>query len=591
MRFLLTIARKYPGQSIFMVLALLLAGILEGMGISMFLPLLTIAVGSPADGGELSAADTAVKSSKLEHLVTEAFSALGLTPTIEILLVAIITVIVLKSAVTLVAKKQIGYTIARIATDLRLALLRALLVTRWEYYLNQPIGRLTNSMATEAHRASTAYNQGVIMLAEFFQSIVLTGVALLVSWKATLIALAAGFLINFFLRRFVRKARKAGNRQTDVLKSLLALMTDTLQSIKPLKAMARESLADFLLEKRTKSLNKALQKQVFNKEMLKSAQEPLLAIFLAIGIYVILVYWRLPLTIVMVLVLLLARLIKQLYKVQERYQEMVSNESAYWSMQAAIQEVEDMQEAATGSRRPELKEAIRFDGVSFAYSDQWVLRNASFIFPAGTVTAIVGPSGSGKTTIVDLVTGLLRPQKGEIWIDDQSLSETHIRSWRRMIGYIPQETLLLHDTVLNNVCLGDQELTEADVESALRAAGAWEFIESMPQGIHSIVGERGGKLSGGQRQRIAIARAIVHKPELLILDEATTALDPETEAAICSTLLQLRGQLTIIVISHQPALSKIADQAYHIQDGSVLPVEINASTNVFSMESLEGTSS
>lgn len=559
-----------------MVLALLLAGILEGIGISMFLPVLTIAVGSQSGGAGISAAKTAAKISKLEHLITEAFTAIGLTPTLEVLLLFIIVIIVLKSAVMLVTKKQIGYTIARIATDLRLALLRALLITRWEYYLSQPVGSLTNSMATEAHRASSAYNQGVIMIAELFLAIVFTCVALLVSWKATLIALFVGLIIIYLLRRFVRKAKRAGNRQTTMLKSLLALMTDTLQSIKPLKAMARESLADFLLEKKTNRLNKALQKQVFNKEVLKSAQQPLLVIFLAVGIYVVLVYWRMPLTSVMVLVFLLARLIKQLNKVQERYQEMVTSESAYWSMQSAIQAVERMQEPPMGSLTPCLKNAVRFENVSFAYSDQWVLHNVSLVFPAGKFTAIVGPSGAGKTTVVDLVSGLLRPQEGEVWIDDLPLAEVDIRCWRRMIGYIPQETLLLHDSVLNNITLGDRELTEADAKQALNAAGAWEFVKLMSQGVHTMVGERGSKLSGGQRQRIAIARALVHKPRLLILDEATSALDPQSETAICNTLRQLQGELTILAISHQPALTGIADQAYRIQDGKVMPISKKA---------------
>jgi ATP-binding cassette subfamily C protein len=431
-------------------------------------------------------------------------------------------------------------------------------------------------MATEAHRASSAYNHGVGMIAELFLAIVFTGVALLVSWKATLIALAAGLIIIYLLRRFVRKAKRAGNRQTTTLKSLLAMMTDTLQSIKPLKAMARESLADFLLEKKTNRLNKALQKQVFNKEVLKAAQQPLLVIFLAVGIYGVLVYWRMPLTSVMVLVFLLARLIKQLNKVQERYQEMVTFESAYWSMQSAIQAVERMQEPPMGSLTPCLKNAIRFDNVSFAYSNQWVLHNVSLVFPAGKFTAIAGPSGAGKTTVVDLVTGLLRPQEGEVWIDDLPLAEVDIRCWRRMIGYIPQETLLLHDSVLNNITLGDRELTEADAKQALNAAGAWEFVKIMSQGIHSMVGERGSKLSGGQRQRIAIARALVHKPRLLILDEATSALDPQSETAICNTLRQLQGELTILAISHQPALTCIADQAYRIQDGKVMSISKKA---------------
>ena len=131
----------------------------------------------------------------------------------------------------------------------------------------------------------------------------------------------------------------------------------------------------------------------------------------------------------------------------------------------------------------------------------------------------------------------------------------------------------MHDTVLNNVTLGDPNLSESDVKEALRAAGAWEFVNAMPLSMESIVGERGGKLSGGQRQRISIARALVHQPKLLILDEATSGLDPESEAAVCDTLKQLRGGLTILAISHQSALVEIADLAYRIQDGKILQTE------------------
>jgi ATP-binding cassette subfamily C protein len=164
---------------------------------------------------------------------------------------------------------------------------------------------------------------------------------------------------------------------------------------------------------------------------------------------------------------------------------------------------------------------------------------------------------------------LLRPQAGTVRIDGTPLTELDLKAWRHMIGYVPQETLLLHDSILHNVTLDDPELSEQDAVQALQEAGAWEFVSRIPAGIHSTVGERGTKLSGGQRQRIMIARALVHKPTLLILDEATSALDPANAAAIGRTMEDLRGRLTILAISHQTALVETADRVYRLHEGSV----------------------
>jgi ATP-binding cassette subfamily C protein len=567
MRILLTFIRIYPFQSAIMVAALLAAGVLEGIGLSLFLPLLTLASGQ--NGG---AEGAAVIPSQLEQMVAAAFQRMGITPSIGILLTAIVIAITFKSVMMLLAKRQVGYTVARVATDLRLELLRALMTTRWEYFVQQPVGSLANSMASEAYRAARAYLHAVLMISEFLLAVVYAVTACLVSWKVALLALAAGCLVVFVLKRFVSRSRKAGYRQTTLLKSLLALMTDTLQSIKPLKAMAREEVADYLLEKKTRRLNKALQKQVLNKEMLKAFREPLSVVILAVGIYVVLVYLRMPIAVVMVLVFLLARLINQLAKIQERYQEVAVFESAYWSLKQTIDEINSAAETGTGKLEPSMTRSIRLESVDFSYDSKPVLKNVSLDFKAGEISAIIGPSGSGKTTVVDMISGLLRPRKGEVLIDDVKLCDIDLGQWRRKIGYIPQETLLLHDSVFNNVGLGDRGISETEVVQALRKAGAWDFVSRMPEGIHSIVGERGGKLSGGQRQRIAIARALVHQPMLLILDEATSALDPENEAAICATLKELKEQHTIVAISHQPAILDVADKAYRIEDGRVLPV-------------------
>ena len=320
MRLLLTLARRYPFHSSVMILALILSGVLEGIGLSMLLPILSIAAGKQSDGDDDSA---------IERLVSDGFAALGITPTVGTLLLVLLVAITLKSMMMLLAKKQVGYTVARVATDLRLEMLKTLLGSRWQFFLKQPIGRLANSMATESTRASKAYMHGVIMTAEFVQAGVYGTIALLVSWKVAMIALVAGLIILSGLKHFVQKARRAGLRQTKVLKSLLALLTDTLQSIKPLKAMGRESRSDFLLGKKTNRLNRALQKQVLNKEILKAFQEQMVTIVLAAGLFCMLVYWKMELPSVIVLILLASKFLKQLNKVQTQYQEMVILESAY----------------------------------------------------------------------------------------------------------------------------------------------------------------------------------------------------------------------------------------------------------------------
>jgi len=555
-----------------MLAALLLAGLAEGIGLSALFPLLGMVVKSQAGTKSVAAVDPSSDGLSVERIVSTVLDFVGLEPSIATLLVLIVIGIVLKSGLVLLANRQVGYTVAQVATDLRLELLRALMVTRWSYYLRQPVGSLANAVATEAGRASKAYHYGATITAFIFQGIIIVTVAMLVSWKATLAAIVAGLIILLVLNRLVDKARRAGIRQTKLMQSLLSRLTDSLMSIKPLKAMAREESAVSFLRKETNRLNKAMRKQVFSKEALKALQEPLIIVCLAIGLYIALIYVNLTFTTVTVLVFLLARLMKHLGKMQQQYQKMMIAESAYWSFQEKIREATQASEPLLGTQKPALCKAISLGDISFGYGDVSVLNDISLTFPQGSFTTLVGPSGAGKTSVADLIIGLLRPQKGEVWIDELPLAEVDLRSWRCMIGYVPQETLLLHDSILVNVTLGNPELSEEDVRSALRAAGAWDFVEAMPQGMYSTVGERGGKLSGGQRQRIAIARALVHKPKLLILDEATSALDPDSETAIGRTLQKLRGELTIIAISHQPLLVKLADRAYRLNNASAILV-------------------
>ena len=189
---------------------------------------------------------------------------------------------------------------------------------------------------------------------------------------------------------------------------------------------------------------------------------------------------------------------------------------------------------------------------------------------AGSFVALSGHSGAGKTTTVDLVIGLLRPTHGRVTVDGIDLLDINTRRWRESIGYVPQETFLFHDTIFANVTLGDPAISREAVRDALGLAEALDFVDTLDHGLDEVAGERGMKFSGGQRQRIAIARALVRRPNLLILDEATTSLDPKTELGICATIANLRERdpkLTVLAISHQRALIDAADMVVTVADG------------------------
>ncbi len=556
MKFLTHIMRAYPTRTLITLAALLIAGIVAGISLTALLPVLNLATDPAAAGGD--------------NPLVRALSALGLSPTLGVLLWVLVLGMALKSLITLFANRHVGYTVAQIATDLRLNLLRALLEARWDYYVHQPVGALGNSMATEAARAANAYLDGSRTVALLIETLVYVTVAMMVSWQATLIALGFASLIVFGFGRLVRTSKRAGSKQTRLLRSLMSRMTDTLQSVKALKAMGLSKRANLVLEGETGLLNKALRREVFSREALSSLYEPVIIAFTALGLYVAVSRFAIPLASILVLIILLVRVMAALGKVQRYYQKMVIDESAYWAMTATIEQAERARETSSGGLTPRFEREIRLQDVALAFDDKQVLEGLSLTLPAGSFTTIIGPSGSGKTTIVDLITGLLETTGGRVLIDGTPLGECDIGQWRRMIGYVPQETLLLHDTVEHNITLGDPTLDAADCERALRDAGAWDFVNAMPQGIGTLVGERGGKLSGGQRQRLCIARALVRQPRLLILDEATSALDPRSEAAICETLEALRGRITILAISHQTGLASVADRVLRLEAGALL---------------------
>lgn len=557
MRLIRTFVEQYPWPSVMLVAVLLAAGVADGVGLSALLPLLDVALNpggtAPTEGIQLQ--------------VREGLAALGIPPTLGVLLGVLVFAVIVKNVFVLFAQTRIGFIAADVTTHLRMDLLRAVMRSRWDYFTHQSSGRLANSVATEAWRASNAFIYAVRVLAGVVEVIVYAAFALLVSWVATVISLVAGSILLLLSHELVRIARKAGVRQTQLYRSLLGKLTDTLQSVKTFKAMGRDDMAEDTMSLETHKLRRALKREVLGKAALEAAQEPMYALVIALGIFLALVQFQVEAATVTFMVLVLARLLREIGKLQKQYQKMFVSESAYWAIRGAIDEAEAAAESPGGGLEPDVGDAIRLERVTFARDEHVILRDMSIEVPAGRLTCLVGESGVGKTTVADLIVGLVCPDQGTVSVGGANLQDLDRRSWRRLIGYVPQENLLLHDSIVHNITLGDHSLTAEDAEWALKAVGAWDFVTRLPDGVHTVVGERGTRFSGGQRQRIMIARALAHRPTLLILDEATSALDPATEADICATLESLRGQLTILAVSHQPALAEIADHVYRLEKG------------------------
>jgi len=566
---LISLFRRYPGRSMVVLTALLVASLLDGLGLSTLLSLISLSSQAGTEPGA-ALADTQDPSLP-ERLINAGFGAVGIEPTLPWLLGLGIVLILFKTLVVLLANRQVGYAVAQVATDLRLDLIRAVAASRWRYYLSKSVGSLANAMATEAQRASEGYLQGAIMSAQLITAGVYTALAFMISWQVTLAALALAGVVLIGLNILVRKAGKAGRRQTGLLKIILSVMTDQLAAIKPLKAMAHEDRFDTLISGQTRQLNKALRKQVFSKEAMKALQEAMLVVLAAIGLVIMLTVIGMSLAAAMVLIFLLARVLTLLSKAQRAWQHMAISESAFWSLHQAIDEARAEREVRRGNLELTLERTIHFERVSFAHSDHPVFVEQSLEIRAGELTVITGPSGSGKTTLIDLVAGLLRPDAGRVRVDGADLDQADQKKWRRNIGYVPQEALLVSDSVFNNITLGAPDLDRADVERALAKADALDFVERMTGGMDAPVGERGGRLSGGQRQRLAIARALVHRPRLLILDEATSNLDQASEQAVLSTIAHLKGELTMLAVTHQTGMLALADRIYTVRDGRVEP--------------------
>jgi ATP-binding cassette subfamily C protein len=506
-------------------------------------------------------------------LTEQAFSQLGIPMSIGALAAFIALGMILKGVLSFSALSIAALSRAKLLTNLRRDLIDSLLSARWSYFIDQGRGTIANTIGTDIMNAGNAYIFSARYIASLFQTIALVIVSFLVSWKIVAIGIGIALVLMTTLRFFLGSSFRSGMKHFRRTADLVTLLVDMLGNLKALKTMNRNEPIAALMTKKSHGAQKARLKQELLRSGLQNSQDALTAAIFCTGLYVAVTTMDMPLAALVGAGVFVFRIVFTFAKGQSDLQAAAENEGAYWRAVDFIAHTKAAVEEDRGTLKPNFDKACRFENVSFSHGTKPVLEEVDFTIAKGSITVLQGASGTGKTTIIDLLTGLYRPESGRILIDGVDLRDISLRHWRSMIGYVPQELGLLHTTVAENVTLGDTSIGEEEAWEALHLAGAAEFVRQLPLGLAADVGETGIRLSGGQRQRIALARAIVTRPKLLILDEVTSALDPATEREICSRVKALCPEFTIVAITHRRAWSEIATKLYSVANGKVSVAE------------------
>jgi ATP-binding cassette subfamily C protein len=541
------------------LLALLLAALCEAAGMSALLPAVSIVAEEQGNAGQ----------SGVGRMVEQALAVIGLPLTLESILMVIAAAMVLKAVISFLTLTYAGISATKVAIAIRQRLIDALFRANWRFYASQESGRFAAAISGEANRAGEAYRQSAQYTALAIQCLLYVAVTILIDWRLALLGVAIGGLTAYALQFFVTMSRRAGRKQSDATKDLTARTVELLANIKPLKTMHRYQSFRSAISVAMRRLQRSLSRSEIARQILLQTGDVITALALITVIYFAFTYFKMSLGTLVVSGLLFMKVVQNITKLQKLEQQFANAEGAHERVMELITLTEANHEPAYGTTPPDTTADFRFENVSFAYDAEPVLRDASLNIGAREITVIKGLSGSGKTTLIDLLVGLHRPQSGRVLLGGKPLEELDLTALRKRIGYVSQDLTLLHATIRENICLGDSSLGEDQVAEAIRLAGLEPFIASLPAGLDTSVGEMGARLSGGQRQRVALARALVTHPDILILDEVTSALDPATEAGIVSNIQGLANAFTIIVITHRDAWVEAADRLYEVRGGQI----------------------
>jgi subfamily B ATP-binding cassette protein MsbA len=432
------------------------------------------------------------------------------------------------------------------------------------------ISRITSDVDSIQDFVSSA------LLGIILNALTLVGMILLMfylNWRFTLIALLIVPILFLEVYSLTRRTRQAARELRKKEGDIVSVVAESLSSIRVVKAFAREDYEEQRLDKE----NQASMEMVLRARRVKARLSPVVDVIVALGTAIVLWYGaRLVMTdqlssgALVVFLLYLGKMYKpmrDLSKMADTISKAIVGAERIKELIQTEREVRDLQNARPA---PRLTGAVEFSHVSFAYAPgQPVIRDISMKIEPGQFVALVGPTGGGKSTLASLIARFYDPQSGEVKMDGVDVRNYTVKSLRQQISFVLQETLLFHGPIWRNIAYGKPEATHEEIRRAARLANAHEFIERLPQGYETILGERGVTLSGGQRQRLAIARAIIRDSPILILDEPSSGLDAAAEELVFDALTRLMENKTSIVIAHRLATVKKADVIFVLKNGEI----------------------
>jgi ATP-binding cassette, subfamily C, bacterial len=551
---------QFKRQIVFLSILGVVSGLLEGIGVNVMIPIFA-------------------KITKEENIVPDIisrgvewlFAFLHIDFRISYLIIFIVILFIAKALVTFWAQ----YVNVKITTayekQMRSTLFQAMLRTRWPFLLKQKIGHLEKVIIDDISNASTAllYLSASILLAT--SMLIYVVIAFSISASITLLALLTGAVLFLIMKPLLFKTRRAAQNLTVTSKDSAHHINEHMIGIKSVKSFSVEDKvgqrADLFFDR----LRDARIKLALYNNGTVAIIQPISVIFvLAVFSYYFLA-GDFNLAAFAVILYLIQKIFQYVQTMQNRLHsiyELIPNLRYVISYQ---QGAKRHHEKNQGKAAFNLDDKLEFRGVNFGYSakSKSVLKNISFTINRGEMFGLIGRSGSGKTTVVDLLLGLFLPDKGKIIADGKKMSDIDLIDWRDKIGYVSQDIFLLNDTIINNIKFYDDKISTEQVVNAAKMAQIHDFVKGTSKAYQTVIGERGVRLSGGQRQRIILARALARQPKLLILDEATSSLDTESERLVQKAIELLKGKMTVIAIAHRLSTVMNSDQLLILKDGQI----------------------